>query len=475
MPSVSPPGLPTGASSGSSSALQQDAQPAVASGASGAHAPEQPPRAHGQAAAAGTPPAAPGVAQPFVYLGRQPILDRNGALNAYELLFRGGAHNRADVDDDALATAQVMTRAIGQLGVPAVLGRHYGYVNISRELLFDDIVHLLPPGRFVLEVLEHVRFDAAVLERLAELRRAGFRIAFDDVSEVTENLLRALPYADIVKVDLMQTERAALPGLVAALAPHGKTLIAEKVETGEDFELASSLGFELFQGYFFARPQVLRAPRVRASRLALVRLLALVANDVGTAELERELRSHPGVVVQLLRLVNSSAYAPGRPISSLREAVLAAGTRQIARWAQLLLYASGRDLPWGSDPLVQLAGTRSHFMELAARSLNPKNPDFADAAFMTGIFSLVHVLVGSTPAHTLDRLGLAREISEAVDGYHGDLGTLLRIATAAERGDHDSAQRYASEAGGMFDALTPPRLAELNLWAGAWFTAYAEG
>ncbi|WP_201696713.1 EAL and HDOD domain-containing protein [Paraburkholderia hiiakae] len=464
MPSASQPGLTPGSSTGSQTGAAPAPQPS-----------EPPPVPPSRQLAQAAPGAGSGAVQPFVYLGRQPILDRNGALNAYELLFRGGAQNRAVVDDDALATAQVMARTIGQIGVPAVLGRHYGYVNISRELLFDDIVHLLPPGRFVLEVLEHVRFDAAVLERLAQLRRAGYRIAFDDVSEITENLLRALPYADIVKVDLMQTERAALPELVASLAAHGKTLIAEKVETGEDFELASSLGFELFQGYFFARPQVLRAPRVRASRLALVRLLALVANDVGTAELERELRSHPGVVVQLLRLVNSSAYSPGRPISSLREAVLAAGTRQIARWAQLLLYASGRDLPWGSDPLVQLAGTRSHFMELAARSLSPQDPDFADAAFMTGIFSLVHVLVGSTPEHTLDRLGLAREIVDAVDGHRGELGTLLRIATAAERGDHDGAQRLAREAGGMFTALTPPLLGELNLWAGAWFTAYAEG
>ncbi|WP_027796477.1 EAL and HDOD domain-containing protein [Paraburkholderia acidipaludis] len=414
-------------------------------------------------------------AQPFVYLGRQPILDCGGALTAYELLFRGGAHNRADIDDDALATAQVMTRTMGQLGVPAVLGRHYGYVNVSRELLFDDIIHLLPPGRFVLEVLEHVRFDEALAERLALLRRAGYRIALDDVSAISENLLKGLPCADIVKVDLMQTERGMLPEITATIRAAGKTLIAEKVETSEDFELARSLGCELFQGYFFARPQVLRAPRVRTSRLALVRLLALVASDVGVAELERELRNHPGVVVQLLRLVNSSAYAPARPIASLREAVLAAGTRQIARWAQLLLYASGRDLPWGSDPLVQLAGTRSHFMELAARSLYPNNSDFADAAFMTGIFSLVHVLVGSTPALTLERLGLSPTISRAVDGHHGELGTLLRIAMSAERGDHQTAQSIAAAAGGVFASLTLPLLAELNLWAGAWFTAYAEG
>jgi c-di-GMP-related signal transduction protein len=114
-------------------------------------------------------------------------------------------------------------------------------------------------------------------------------------------------------------------------------------------------------------------------------------------------------------------------------------------------------------------------MELAARSLYPNNSDFADAAFMAGIFSLVHVLVGSTPAHTLERLGLSPAISRAVDGHHGELGTLLRIAMSAERGDHQSAQSIAEAAGGAFGSLTPPLLAELNLWAGAWFTAYAEG
>jgi len=412
-------------------------------------------------------------AQPFVYLGRQPILDRGGALTAYELLFRGGAENSANVVDDRLATAQVMTRTMGQLGVSAALGRHYGYVNVDRELIFDDTIHLLPPGRFVLEVLEHVRFDAALVERLALLRASGYRIALDDVSALTDNLMLALPCADIVKIDLLQTGRSELPGLVAAVRAAGKTLVAEKVETGEDFELTRALGFDLFQGYFFARPQVLRVPGARASRVALVRLLALVASDVGVAELERELRNHPSVVVQLLRLVNSSAYAPGRPIASLREAVLAAGTRQIARWAQLLLYASGRDLPWGSDPLVQLAGTRSHFMELAARSLYPNNPDFADAAFMTGIFSLVHVLVGSTPARTLERLGLSTTITQAVDGHHGEMGALLRVALSAERGDDAAAQAVVDEAGGPFAALTPTLLAELNLWAGAWFSTIA--
>lgn len=147
----------------------------------------------------------------FVYLGRQPILDRQGALNAYELLFRAGAHNYAEITDDAQATAQVVARALGGIGVPAVLGRHRGFVNIDRAMLFDDIVHVMPPERFVLEILETVRFDAQLARRLSELRRSGFQVALDDVSELSGELLAMLPHADIVKIDFCRrSERICL-------------------------------------------------------------------------------------------------------------------------------------------------------------------------------------------------------------------------------------------------------------------------
>ena len=418
--------------------------------------------------------AAPASAGQFVYLGRQPILDRDGALNAYELLFRSGAHNYAEISDDAQATAQVVARTIGGIGVPAVLGRHRGFVNIDRALLLDDLVHLMPPERFVLEILETVSFDAQLRRRLGELRRAGFQVALDDISELSDDLLAVLPYADIVKIDLMQTGRAALAELAATVRGHGKTLLAEKVETREDFALARELGFDLFQGYFFARPQVLAAPRNRSLRPGLLRLLALLSREAGIVELEAELKLNPSVVVQLLRLVNSSAFGLGRNIASLREAIIATGTRQIARWAQLLLYADCGDLPWRADPLVQLAGTRSRFMELAASWLRPSDDEFADAAFMTGIFSLVHVVLDSTPRAVLERLGLAPQILEAIISGRGELGTLLRLAEVAGEGGDAASIAASPDAPRGFAALTPAVLSELNLSAAAWFGAHVE-
>ena len=419
------------------------------------------------------PPPGPGeLREPeSVYLGRQPILDPHGALHAYELLFRDSPENLARVHDDFQATAHVVARTVGEIGLSAVLGDYRGYVNMNRTLLFDDIVHIMPPERFVLEVLETVTFDDALLKRCAQLRAAGFQFALDDVVQLDDALLGVLPYVDTVKIDFLAAGQGDLPELAATLKRHGKTLIAEKIETHQHFAQARKLGFDLFQGYFFARPQVLASRRASPSRTALLRLLALLAGDPGIGELEAELKLNPGVVLQLLRLANSSAFGLGRRVSSLRDAITATGTRQIMRWTQLLLYADGRGLPWRSDPLVQLVGTRARFMELAAGIMRPSAEAFADAAFMTGIFSLVHVVVDLPAAEILARLNLAAEIRAAIVDGQGELGALLRISQAADRGDAPELDSSVAS-GPAFAGLTPAVLAKLQVEAATWFAAH---
>jgi EAL and modified HD-GYP domain-containing signal transduction protein len=408
-----------------------------------------------------------------VYVGRQPILDRHAALHAYELLFRDSTDNSARIADDIHATAHVVARTVGEIGVSAVLGDRQGYVNMSRELIFDDIVHVMPPERFVLELLETIDFDHALLARCGELRRVGFRFALDDVVKIDDSVAAALPLADIVKVDFLAADPAHLPALAATLKREGKTLVAEKIETRDQFDAAKRLNFDLFQGYFFARPQVLAARRASPSRAALMRLLAVLAAEPGMGELEAELKRNPDVVVQLMRLANSSTIGRGRHVSSLREAVTAIGTRQLTRWAQLLLYADrgGHGLPWRADPLAQLVGTRSRFMELAAQTVRPADEAFADAAFMTGIFSLVHVVLDMQPEEILDKLSVAQEIRAAIVETRGPLGALLTIARAAERGDTPALDASIG-ADSAFAGLTPAVLAALQVDAASWFAAH---
>lgn len=408
-----------------------------------------------------------------LYLGRQPILTRDGALEAYELLFRGGDVDRALIDNDARATARVVANTMCSIGVAATLGTRRGYVNVCREMLLDDAVMLLPPERFVLEVLETVKVDASLLDRIHKLRRAGFRIALDDICDLSDELVALLPHIDIVKVDFLHVDRARLPALAAAVHEHGRTLVAEKIETREEYALAHGLGFDLFQGYFFARPQVLSVRRGDPSRESLLRMLALIASEAPLIELETELKRSPDVVMQLLRLANSSAFGFGRRIASVREAILAAGTRQIARWAQLLLYASSGDLSWRRDPLAQLAGARSRFMELAASRVRPTDDRFVDAAFMIGVFSLVHVLLGdAAPGEALVQIGLVAEIGDAIVHHIGLLGAILAIAEAAEAGIAEEAACAARCVHPELAALTSEAVAEISLEAGAWGSAH---
>jgi len=413
----------------------------------------------------------------FVYLGRQPILDRDGALAAFELLFRNSSENRALVTDDQEATAHVLVRTIGDVGIAAALGQHMGYVNVSRDMLMSEVILLIPPHRFILEILETVLLDAEALARCARLRQYGYKLALDDVVEISERFLNALPITDIVKIDFLECDRDSILEIVGLTKKHRKLLLAEKVETDIDYRLALQLGFDLFQGYYFAKPQVLTSRRASSSRQALLRLLGLLATDPTLAELENELKLSPNLVVQVLRLINSSAFGLSRPISSLRQAIIAIGTRQIARWAQLLFFADGRNLSLQSDPLVQLAGTRARFMELVALWLRPDDDKLADAGFITGIFSLVHIVFGATIEEIVDMLRLSPAIRCAILDETGELGLLLALAKASELGDEatlvaacEAIKSEFPNVGSDFDLY---RIGELSLSAAAWITEHA--
>ncbi|TAL55957.1 EAL domain-containing protein [Pandoraea sp.] len=415
--------------------------------------------------AATTPDDDAGAAEEQVYLGRQPILDGRGALIAFELLFRSSLANFAVVTNDAEATAHVISRIFGDVGIHAALGGHTGYVNVDRTMLMSDIIELLPPERFVLEILETVEFDQALLDRCQALRSLGFRCALDDVSRLSPRFEEILPYIDIVKIDFLQCPRDEIEALVKVVKQHGKALLAEKIETLEDHEIAMRMGFEMFQGYYFAKPQVLSSRKTNASRTALLRLLVLLSGEPSIAEIEAELKAHPDLVVKLLRLLNSSAVGLTRTISSLHTAILVIGTRQVARWAQMLLFVDGNQLNLRADPLAELCGTRARFMELTANRIRPNDGRFSDTAFITGVLSLIYVLYGEATSDVVQRLPIDANIRRAVLNREGELGLLLNAAEATESGDYDA----MSAACEPLPALKADDLAAIGLAAGAWY------
>ena len=242
------------------------------------------------------------------FLGRQPIVGRDNELVAYEFLFRSSAANTAVISDDVAASAAVIQYLFAGLGMDAALGGKRGFINLSEELLMSESIELLPRDKVVLEILETVPLTPRVAARCQELKNLGYALALDDVTELTVAHQNFLPLIDVVKLDVLGMAPERIAALVGMLKPFELTLLAEKIDTTEQHEFCHGLDFDLFQGFFFARPVMLTGRTVQPSALALLNLLGLIAKDAEIEEIEQAFKQAPDLMVHLLKIANSAAF-----------------------------------------------------------------------------------------------------------------------------------------------------------------------
>lgn len=398
-----------------------------------------------------------------VFLGRQPILDRKQELFAYELLFRDSAENAAAVSDNLAATASVISHTFGELGVEQALGPYKGFINCDAALLLSDLPELLPPDKIVLEVLETVEITPEIIARCTELKRHGFMIAIDDFTHEVERWRPLLLLTDIVKIDLQQLDRHQLLETTNALKHYPLRLLAEKVDSREMADVCRNLGYDYFQGYYFAKPVILGGNKLGQSQAALMRLLALVLQDAETSHLENALKQQPGLAFNLLRLTNSVSTGVRMKITSLRHAITVLGRRQLQRWLQLVIYTNpdSKEFP---SPLMHLAATRGRLIELLAGRIRPNDKDFEGHAFLSGIMSLMPALLGTSMENVLQGLPLDNNVVEALLNRSGKLGALLSLAESLEGHDNESSRRLAQELG-LNASIVNSSLAQALAWA----------
>ncbi|EEF22722.1 conserved hypothetical protein, partial [Ricinus communis] len=253
------------------------------------------------------------------YLGRQPILDRNQALFGYELLFRNAPVGPAHVTNDLSATAAVIAHA-SQLGMEKTIGDALGFVNVDASVLMSDIFSFLPRDKVVLEILNTVQITADVVSRIRELAGHGFRFALDDVTGESAEVAALLPLVDYVKMDMRNIALDTLSKLAPRFRQEKKKLVAEKVETREEFKNCLDLGFDYFQGYYFARPVIMSGKKLSPSQLAVMELMTLVTSDADNHDIERAIKRDVSLALNLLRLVNTPAVGARQRIDSLSQA-----------------------------------------------------------------------------------------------------------------------------------------------------------
>ena len=401
-----------------------------------------------------------------IYLARQPIVDVNKELVGFELLFRASAVNSADASDSVFATSTVIANAFTEIGLDQVIGSVDGYLNVDADFLFSEMIEALPASRIVLELLETTIADEQTIRRVDELRRRKYRVAIDDFIGNFDDFDALLPGVDMVKIDFEKLDELLVPMIVELLAKHKVTLLAEKVETPEQFRQAKDLGIRLFQGYHFAHPEMLTAKRSKPAKLALLRLLSLAMDDAETKDIEEEFKHHPSLTVNLLRLVNSAAMSRRQVVTSLRHALVLLGRRQLRVWLQLLLYTSDRENQSLNSPLLQLAATRGKLMEqLAARDGGTQSA-LKDLAFMTGILSLMDVVLEMPLADILKELNVPVPVQAALLRREGALGTMLALTEQIEQADAGAISQSLAKIPGSLKSseLIPMQLAAYR-WA----------
>jgi len=406
-----------------------------------------------------------------VFLGRQPILDRKQQLFAYELLFRSSnaeSGNFASFNDGTQATATVVANVFTEFSLADALGPYQGFIKVDQGFLFSDLIDALPPHCVVLELLATVLPSAEVLARCADLRREGFILAIREAPEAPGRQRPLLALAEVIKVDISRFAPERLHQLVDELKPLGKTLLAEKVESGAQMQLCHELGFDLFQGYFFAHPTVISGKRLKTSELALLRLLGLLIQDADSAEVEKLFKQEPVLTVNLLRLTNSVGGGVATKITSLRHAITVLGRRQLMRWLQLLLFTSSASDAPAASPLLQLAATRGRLMELLVAGLpssNGKDQEYVDQAFMVGIISLMPTMIGTGMAEILAQLPVAARVQQALSERRGTLGELLSLIEAMEDDDRPRVEEALHRLPGISARLANGCLTQALAWA----------
>jgi EAL and modified HD-GYP domain-containing signal transduction protein len=371
---------------------------------------------------------------PSVLVARQPICDRHRRSVGYELLFRAHDREHALVVDDEQATAHVLVTAFADIGVRQLVGTRFAAINVSRRFLLD--VDPLPfgPRNIVLELLEDQVVDPPLLARLYELRAAGYTFALDDYRWAPSSA-PLLEVANMVKLDVLALGQAGTEQELARLQDFRGRLVAEKVETEAEFERCLQLGFDLFQGYFFCRPELVEGRPISTTSLRALQTAAEVVDaNVTFEELEQIVSRDPGLTVRLLRLLNSAAFSLNRKIGTVREALIMLGERNVRQWTVLILLAG---LPTAADELLPTALVRARLLQQLAEQRGDREPA---GAFVVGLFSVVDALLATPMDEVLRDVPLSDAHTAALLRHEGPNGRALEAVIAHERGERWDAQ-----------------------------------
>ena len=368
-----------------------------------------------------------------VYVARQPIFKKNKKLYGYELLFRGGMSNVfPDIDGDT-ATSKLLSNSFFNIGIDQLTGGKVAFINFTQELLIRKIPMMFPIENMMVEILEDVSPNKEVVNACLDISGAVYAIALDDF--VFKNELKPLiKLANIIKIDFMLSPIEEIRQLVNMLKGYKIKLLAEKIETYDEFEKALSMGFTYFQGYFFSKPEILSSKEITPSKITLLQIVGEAnKKDCSFDKLEKFINRDVSISYKLLRYINSAFFKRACEISTIKHAIVLLGEKEIKRFISLVTTAElASDKP---DELVRTSIIRARFCELLC--INSRNGTDVSEIFLMGLFSLIDAMLDNTMENIMKSLPLSKNIKQALIEAKGELVDYLRFVSYYETANWD--------------------------------------
>jgi c-di-GMP-related signal transduction protein len=366
-----------------------------------------------------------------IYVARQPIFDQEKKIYGYELLFRDSMKNVFSGIDGNTATSKVLSNSFLNIGIEQLIGKGVAFINFTRELLINQVPKLFPSEQLVIEVLEDVKAEKEVVESCVELSKQGYTIALDDFF-YNEGLTPLIAIADIIKFDFRATPPDQISEIIEKISKYNLRLLAEKVETYEEFDKALKMGFRYFQGYFFSKPEVVEGRDISPAKFNLLQIMAEVNQpNFQFSKVEETIARDVSISYKLMRYINSAYYKRGEEVSSIKQAIMMLGERGIRSFLSLIAMAKLSDNK--PDELIRSSIIRAKFCELMARHVEPcKN---ASELFTLGLFSSIDAILDDTMENIMAKLPLSKNIKNALVNNTGELAECLEMAKSYERGD----------------------------------------
>jgi EAL and modified HD-GYP domain-containing signal transduction protein len=378
-----------------------------------------------------------------VHVARQPIFNTEKNVIGYELLFRNGTDDFFPGSDSDQATCDVINSSFFLKIVDDLTGGKKAFINFTPRLIKQQIMTILPPQSLAVELTETFEKDLEVLEACRQLKEKGYMVVLDDFV-FHSNSDALIKVADLVKVDFVATKEVERKIIAQRIKPLGVSLLAEKVESYFDFKQAKDLGYEYFQGYFFGRPEVFSGRDIPGYTVNYLNMLREASrSEIDFDKLEQIFRRDVALSFKILKFINSAFFGVRNKVSSVRQALVLLGRKEILKWVSLLaLQNIAQDKP---DEVVVLSLIRARFGELLALKLGWTKR--SDQAFLVGLFSLVDAMLDRPMDDILRELPLDDEIIVALLRGDNDLGRMNAMARHYEKAEWDKFALLANELG----------------------------